>query len=71
MYTGENKLVTKIFTEAGYKVKTLKRIEHISSTKIRKLIAHKKEWKHFVPECVYNYIKKIDGDSRIRKIYIT
>jgi nicotinamide-nucleotide adenylyltransferase len=68
VYIGENKLVYDIFTQAGYEVKTMKRIKGISSTKIRNLIKEKKEWKHLVPEPVYQYIISIRGDDRIRKI---
>lgn len=68
VYIGENQLVHDIFTEAGYKVKTMKRIRDISSTRIRKLIKENKDWKDFVPKAVYKYIISIGGEERIRKI---
>ena len=66
VYAGENQLIRSIFFKAGYKVKTIGRINNISSTKIRNLIAKGKEWKHLVPECAYRYIKKINGEERIK-----
>ncbi|MEE9323855.1 MAG: nicotinamide-nucleotide adenylyltransferase [Candidatus Aenigmarchaeota archaeon] len=35
---------------------------------IRERILEKKEWKNLVPEEVYEYVKKINGEERIRKL---
>ena len=69
VYAGENKLVARIFRNAGYDVRTLKRrIAGISATKIRRMIAAGKGWKIYVPENVYDYVLKIKGDKRIKKL---
>lgn len=68
IYAGENQLVRKIFTDEGYEVKIFRRIQNISSTRIRDLIAKNKVWKHLVPQSVYNYITSINGATRIRNI---
>ena len=67
VYAGENKIIYRIFMENGFKVDKIKRLMGIIGTKVRKLILQGKEWKHLVPESVYEYLKKIDGEERIKK----
>lgn len=57
-YSGENNITRKIFSEAGFKVKTHERIDNISGTQIRELIKQGKEWKHLVPRSVFDYMVK-------------
>lgn len=59
VYSG-NKLVIKLMKNHGYKVKKVKLIPGISATEIRQRIRKNKEWKHLVPEKVYEYLNKID-----------
>jgi nicotinamide-nucleotide adenylyltransferase len=67
VYSGENKALREIFTEAGYQVKTVRRINGIRSTDIRNRIIHGNEWQSLVPGQIYNYIVSINGSSRVRK----
>jgi nicotinamide-nucleotide adenylyltransferase len=57
-YAGENEVTRQIFLDAGFKVKIHERINNISGTQIRERMKQGKEWKHLVPGCVYEYIKK-------------
>lgn len=38
------------------------------ATRIRELIAKNKKWENLVPKAVANYIKKIKGEERIRRL---
>lgn len=42
--------------------------ELYNGTKIRKKMAKGEEWKEFVPKKVSKFMKKIDGEKRIRKL---
>jgi len=68
VYCGENKLVMSIFSEVGFKVKTLARINNISSSRIRELIVMGKDYADLVPLNVYLFLKN-KGAQRIRNIY--
>jgi nicotinamide-nucleotide adenylyltransferase len=50
----------KCLKRFGSKVRKIKLIKGISSTRIRSLMSAKKEWKHLVPESVYEYINNIN-----------
>ncbi|MBU0628540.1 MAG: nicotinamide-nucleotide adenylyltransferase [Nanoarchaeota archaeon] len=66
-YTG-NKLTQKLFKEKGIKINKIELIPHISATEIRKRILHGNEWAGIVPEDVAEYIRKINGEERIKRI---
>ena len=60
-----------LFKEANVEVLSIpmfKRSEY-SATKIRRLIAEGKQWEHLVPREVARFIKEIDGENRIRRMY--
>jgi len=65
-----NPLVKILFKEAGFDVKeqSLFKPEIYSGTEIRKRILSGDEWKNLVPVEVYNFIKSIDGEERIRSL---
>lgn len=65
-----NPLVAALFEDAGFKVEkqTLFNPEIYSGTQIRKKIASGGEWKNLVPSEVYEYIKSIGGEKRIRNL---
>ena len=42
--------------------------ELYNGTKIRETITKGEDWEEFVPKKVYKFIKKIDGEKRIRKL---
>lgn len=65
-----NELIKEIFEREGYEViKTgLHKREEYQGKVIRKRIAEGKEWESFVPESVAEFIKKIGGEERIRKL---
>jgi len=63
-------LTVRLFREEGFPVKPLSLYsrEHYDSTKIRSKILKGEDWKSDVPEAVYNFIKEIKGDERLREI---
>ena len=69
VYTG-NSLVSRLFEEEGYEVNHLPMFEknNYSSTEIRERILKEEDWNELVPEPVLEYIEKIDGPERLRKI---
>ncbi len=68
LYTG-NPWTIRCFKKYSHKVKRIKLIRGISSTIIRNAIIKGKNWKRFVPEEIYSYVKNIYGDSRIKNLY--
>jgi nicotinamide-nucleotide adenylyltransferase len=64
-----NAFTKQLFQEQGYTVKPTPLInrEQFSGRNIRKKIKNQKPWKSLVPLEVYNYIKKINGETRIRQ----
>ena len=58
----------KRIKKAGYEVDKISRIMGIIGTKVRTLIVQGKEWKQLVPESICEYMRKIDGEDRIRKL---
>ena len=69
VYTNEP-LTRRLFIEAGYKVKPiiLHKRKIYSSTEIREKMLKGKDWEEFVPQCVVNFIKEIDGVNRLRDL---
>jgi nicotinamide-nucleotide adenylyltransferase len=65
-----NPLVVRLFKEAGVEIDIPPAFnrEKYNSTLIRKLIIMNEEWKDLVPSSVYNYIKSIKGDERLKEI---
>ncbi len=66
VYTG-NKWTEKCFKKK-YKVKKVKIIKGISSTIIRHKIIKNQDWKAIVPKETADYIKKINGVRRVKRI---
>jgi len=66
-----NPLIKEIFEKEGYRVETTPfyRREEYQGKVIRERIAAGEKWEHLVPESVAEYIKKIGGDERIRRLY--
>ncbi len=66
-----NPLVVRLFKEAGYEVLVPPAFNRFlyNSTNIRALIVSKDDsWKERVPKSVYEFIKEIKGDERLRAI---
>jgi len=63
-------LTHRLFNEAGFKVEPMPFIkrEFYSATEIRKLILNGADWEKLVPAAVAKFIKKIDGDVRLRDL---
>ena len=63
-------LTTRLFTEAGFKVKPLPFIkrEIYLATEIRKRMLAGENWKELVPKSVAQFIEKIGGDTRLREL---
>ncbi|MAH33055.1 nicotinamide-nucleotide adenylyltransferase [archaeon] len=66
VYTG-NKWTEKCFKKK-YKVKKVKIIKGISSTIIRHKMIKNQDWKAIVPKETADYIKKINGVRRVKRI---
>ena len=68
VYSG-NQWTLKCFKKFDSKVKKLKLVRGISSTKIREMIVKNKNWKKLVPKEIADYIVKVNGVGRIKGIY--
>ena len=68
IYSG-NIWTLKCFRKFNSKVKKIKLIKGISSTKIRNMIIEDKNWQKLVPKEIVDYIEKIKGVERIKRIY--
>ena len=55
-YAGENRLTARIFRENYFNIRTIQRINDISSTNVRELMREGKDWRRLVPESVYDYL---------------
>ena len=66
VYTG-NDWTERCF-KGKYKVKRVNMVEGVSSTIIRNRILNNKDWQGLVPKEIADYIKKIDGVKRIKRI---
>ena len=67
-YSG-NKWTLKCFKKHDSKVKNIKLIKGINSTIIRNVMIKGKDWKKMVPKEVADYIEKIKGMERVKRIY--
>lgn len=69
VYTNQP-LTRRLLIEAGYDVRGIKlyRRDHFEATEIRQRILEGKDWKDLVPPEVYDYVKEIDGEGRIRDL---
>jgi len=64
VWTG-NEWTKKCFENTGVKIQDIKEVPGISSTEIRQCMLEGKPWEDMVPPSVIEYIKDIDGVSRI------
>jgi nicotinamide-nucleotide adenylyltransferase len=69
VYTNQS-LTRRLLVEAGYDVRgiELHMRDRYEATEIRERILDGKDWKDLVPPSVYEYVKKIDGEGRIRDL---
>ena len=67
VYSG-NPWTLRCFKKFDSKVKKIKLIKGISSTKIRNMMIKGKNWKKSVPKEICDYINKINGIDRIKRI---
>ena len=68
VYSG-NQWTLKCFKRFDSKVKKIKLIKGINSTIIRNMMINNKNWQKLVPKEIADYIRKIKGVDRIKKIY--
>ena len=69
VYSG-NQWTLKCFKKFDSKVKKLKLVKGVSSTKIRGMMVKNKNWKKLVPKEIADYIVKVKGVERIMKTYL-
>ena len=69
VYTNQP-LTRRLLIEAGYDVKgiDLYMRDRYEATEIRQRILECEDWKDLVPPEVYDYVKEIDGEGRIRDL---
>ena len=67
VYSG-NQWTLRCFKKFDSKVKKIKLIKGISSTIIRNMVVKDKNWKKMVPREIADYIEKIKGVGRIKRI---
>jgi len=65
-----NKLIKELFMREGYEVRETELFnrKEYQGKFIRNKIAKNEPWEHLVPKRVANFIKKIKGEERIRKL---
>lgn len=68
VFTG-NDWTEKCFKKKGCKVKKIKLIKNISSTIIRNRILKNENWRELVPKKAVEYLEKIKGAERVKRIY--
>lgn len=63
-------LTRRLFTEAGYKVKSIRFFQRkvFTSTLIREKMLKDENWKPYVPKSVAEFINEIDGVNRLRDL---
>jgi nicotinamide-nucleotide adenylyltransferase len=63
-------LTRRLFMEAGYDVKPIRFYKRkvYSSTEIRKRMINGENWEKLVPKSIVEFIKEIDGVSRLRDL---
>lgn len=64
-YSG-NDWTIRCFRKHKIKAIKIKLVKDLSSTKVRELIKNNKKWENVVPKEIYHYIKKINGEKRIK-----
>ena len=64
-----NEWTLRCFRKHNFKVKKIKLIKEISSTKIREMIVKNGNWEILVPQEIVKSIKNIKGVERIKRIY--
>lgn len=67
VYTG-NEWTERCFRARGFNIKKVKILEDISSTIIRDRIINNKDWQSLVPKEVADFVFKIKGVERVKKI---
>ena len=69
VYSG-NEYVKMLLADSGMDVVSPKFLDRelYNATKIRKMIISGEDWESFVPPSVANYIKKINGENRLKII---
>ncbi|HBR80594.1 TPA: nicotinamide-nucleotide adenylyltransferase [Candidatus Uhrbacteria bacterium] len=67
VWTG-NEWTKKCFENTDVEIQNIKEVPGISSTEVRHRIAAGKSWEDLVPKAVAEYVKDIDGVSRVKKI---
>jgi len=68
VYSG-NQWTLRCFKKFDSKVKKIKLIKGISSTIIRNMIIKEKNWEKMVPKEIADYIEKIKGVERVKRVY--
>lgn len=65
-----NPVIREIFSREKYEVRNTPMFnrEHYQGSVIRHLMADGKLWEHLVPKKVAEFIKKIDGDCRVKRL---
>ena len=66
-YSG-NEITQEVFSNEGIKVIKINLIEGINGTEIREKITKGEDWENLVPKTISEFVKKIDGVERIRKL---
>lgn len=63
-----NPLTISLFGEAGHTVRSTTLVDrtHLSGANIRKMMTKGSEWKDLVPASVYEYIKSLRGEERLK-----
>jgi nicotinamide-nucleotide adenylyltransferase len=69
VYTNQS-LTRRLLVEAGYDVRgiELHMRDRYEATEIRERILNGKDWRDLVPPSVYELVKEIDGEGRIRDL---
>ena len=68
VYTGNN-TISELFKAKEYCIVDTSHDLKITATEVRKMITENKGWKSFVPEEVYDFLKKNNLDERIRRLH--
>lgn len=69
VYTNQP-LTRRLLSEAGYEVRSIRlhKRDIYEATEIRRRILSGEDWSTLVPREVYNFVKEIDGEGRIRDL---
>ncbi len=69
VYTNQP-LTRRLLSEAGYEVRSIRlyRRDMYEATEIRRRILSGEDWSMLVPREVYDFVKEIDGEGRIRDL---